>query len=480
MYQMDPIVTQILDIHQAQAQRFIKSSASELVKEAFCTSWSELNYGSVDIALTSPKINVNVDDLRASVSKWIKDFEVCRDVEVANFNRIDEPTFDEKIRLINLQIDIDHIIYTYKRLQARLNVVETEFANAARAFRSPLKQALNDINQLYNDVHQIDGDFTGYKNVSVYIHGIESDGDDFLESSMKASNPGDVIVHEKRNGTIEYYFVLEGRRGKEISRAFSSFDQLQAHKEFKHGKGRLHLVYDTEYKNEHRQKTSDDLAEKLIDMGLLNEETKIDLFAHSYGGRRSLQFATDYPENVRSLTTIGTPYDKNLLGKAANYGSKLSPKVTDIFNKEPTEFSDYLDFNEKNARTDDGVTHSNVYTDMTSVAMVDMIDQVKAANPEVYKKLLNMEITAAAGRDTNVHTYYSEFTGSEQKVVVPHKDDGAVSVKSQHGNSLGDLVDKRPTFDVKGYGITDPAHVHQIKDADFIELIKDVNEKQKK
>ena len=80
MYQMDPIVTQILDIHQAQAQRFIKSSASELVKEAFCTSWSELNYGSVDIALTSPKINVNVDDLRASVSKWIKDFEVCRDV----------------------------------------------------------------------------------------------------------------------------------------------------------------------------------------------------------------------------------------------------------------------------------------------------------------------------------------------------------------------------------------------------------------
>src|SRR5690606_34079832 len=211
------------------------------------------------------------------------------------------------------------------------------------------------------------------------------DGDDFLESSMKASNPGDVIVHEKRNGTVEYYLVLEGRRGKEISRAFSSFDQLQAHKEFKHGKGRLHFVYDTEYKNEHRQKTSDDLAEKLIDMGLLNEETKIDLFAHSYGGRRSLQFATDYPVNVRSITTIGTPYDKNFLGSAANTFTGIAGKM----GKEPSEFSYYLDFNSKNQRKDDGITHSNVYTDMASEKMMDDIEQLKVANPHAYKELEN-------------------------------------------------------------------------------------------
>ena len=74
--------------------------------------------------------------------------------------------------------------------------------------------------------------------------------------------------------------------------------------------GRLHIVYDTNEPNEHRQATSDDLAEKLNEMGLMNEETKIDMFGHSYGGRRSLQFAMDYPDHVRSITTIGTPYDK--------------------------------------------------------------------------------------------------------------------------------------------------------------------------
>src|SRR5699024_10508969 len=124
------------------------------------------------------------------------------------------------------------------------------------------------------------------------------------------------------------------------------------------GDSRLHFVYDTEHKNEHRQETSDDLAEELTKMGLINEKTKIDLFAHSYGGRRSFQFAMDYPDSIRSITTIGTPYDTNFLGKGANWlGEKTRVPLVN-----PDEYSGYRDFNPESQRTDEGVTHSNVYT----------------------------------------------------------------------------------------------------------------------
>src|SRR5699024_6011138 len=191
-----------------------------------------------------------------------------------------------------------------------------------------------------------------------------------------------------------------------------------------------HYVYETEAENEHRQKTSDDLASKLIEFGLLNDETNIDLFGHSYGGRRSLQFAMDYPQNVQSITTIGTPYDKNLTGRAANSIAKLYSRLDRVgFN--PNENSNYLDFNPKNSRTDKKMKHSNVYTDMSSVAMVDNIEQLKVANPEAYRRLEEIDMTAAAGRDYTLQV--GGILGPRKRY---HTHDGAVSVKSQHAESL--------------------------------------------
>ncbi|MEI3604356.1 alpha/beta fold hydrolase [Pseudogracilibacillus sp. SE30717A] len=467
MYRRNPIIDQILNIHKAQAEGIISSTSSKLVKKAFTTSWSQLNNGSIDASISSETILFNPDEIEVTIDKWIKDFEVCLEAEEAKFKRIEDPTFSDKMDIINLKTDIEqHVLYEYRDLKRKIGIIDTKFANVARAYRSPLQQALNDITMLYNDINNIDGDFTGFENVSVYVHGIEDTGKNFFESAVEAAYSGDIIVHEKRNGEVEY-FVIKKVNGKNEPIKIR-LEDVKIHNKDK----RLHLVYETEYKNEHRQKTSDDLAEKLIYMGLLNDNTKIDMFAHSYGGRRSFQFAMDYPDHVRSITTIGTPYNKNFLGGTANTFPGIAK---DFFNKNATEYSNYLDFNSKNQRNDDGILHSNVYTDMKSEAMIEDIEHLKIANPEAYQKLEEMEITAVAGRDTTTHKYYNEFKGQVEEFVVPDTHDGAVSVNSQHAESLGALINNRLSYDVKGESISKPAHSKEIKNTDFIELIRQIN-----
>ncbi|WP_240486369.1 alpha/beta fold hydrolase [Bacillus haynesii] len=225
--------------------------------------------------------------------------------------------------------------------------------------------------------------------------------------------------------------------------------------------------------NEHRQATSDDLAEKLNEMGLMNDTTKIDMFGHSYGGRRSLQFAMDYPDHVRSITTIGTPYDKNLLATGANRARWLADNAA---GRNTTDTSDYLDFNEENKNNDSGKDYSNAYTDMDSEAMTDDINHLKSANPEVYQKLQKMDITAAAGYRTEDTVSFSPYYTASGK----HKinSDDIVSVESQHGDILGDLIDEKPEFEVEGSGVTNSGHIHEIRDSDFIDLIRKVNKKE--
>lgn len=103
---------------------------------------------------------------------------------------------------------------------------------------------------------------------------------------------------------------------------------------------------------------------------------------------------------------------------------------------------------------------------------IEDIEQLKVANTGAYQKLEEMEITAAAGRDTTTHKSYNEFSGEVEEFVVPDSHDGAVSVKGQHAESLGKLIDNRPSYDVKGRGMTNPAHSHEITNEDFIELIR--------
>ncbi|MBO1001780.1 alpha/beta fold hydrolase [Pseudogracilibacillus auburnensis] len=473
MYQRNPIIDQILNIHKVQAEGIVRSTSSKLVKKAFTSSWSNLNNGSFQASISGQTIMFNPSDMEGMINKWIHDFEICLEAEEAKFKRIEDPTFSDKMDIIHLKTDIEqYVLYEYRDLKRKIGIIDTKFANAARAYRSPLHQALNDINQLYNDMNNIDGDFTGFENVSVYVHGIEDTGKKFFESAVEAAEDGDVIAYEDRHGNIEYYVVSVDKGIKDVNEEPLTFERLKQTDQYNDKNGRLHIVYETEYKNEHRQKTSDDLTEKLIEMGLLNDETKIDLFAHSYGGRRSLQFAMDYPDHVRSITTIGTPYDKNILSRTANTFPGIAK---DFFNKNPTEYSNYLDFNSKNQRTDDGILHSNVYTDMKSEAMLEDIEHLKVANPEAYQKLEEMEITAAAGRDTTTYKSYNEFKGEVEEFVVPDTHDGAVSVKSQYGESLGELIDNRPSYDVKGEGISNPAHSHEITDEGFIHLIRQVN-----
>lgn len=473
MYQRNPIIEQLLTIHRGQAEHIVRSTSSKLIKEAFTNSWNQLHNGSINASISSETIVFNPEQIVETIEKWIKDFEKCLEEEEAKIAKIEEPLFSDEMNLIHLRTDINqHVLYEYDLLKAKVEMIHTRFANGARAYRSPLKQALNDMTLLYHEINEMDGHFTGFDDVSVYVHGIEDTGKGFLETAKEVAEVGDVIVYESRDGKEEYYVVYEDRKGnKLISDKPITFTELVDRQEYKDKTGRLHVVYETEYKNEHRQKTSDDLAEKLINMGIMNDKTKIDMFAHSYGGRRSLNFAMDYPDYVRSLTTIGTPYDKNLLGSTAN---KFPGIAKEFFNKNATEYSDYVDFNTKNQRTDDGVLHSNVYTDMQSEPMSEDLEHLKVANPEVYQKLEEMEMTAAAGREINTIKYANEFTGKVETYTYPDTHDGAVSVKSQHGESLGTLIDHRPTYDVKGKGITNPAHSHEIANEDFIELIRQV------
>ncbi|HZH60708.1 MAG TPA: alpha/beta fold hydrolase, partial [Metabacillus sp.] len=242
---------------------------------------------------------------------------------------------------------------------------------------------------------------------------------------------------------------------------------------FVHKEGRIHLIYETTHKNEHRQETSDDLALELNKMGLMNGETKIDMFGHSYGGKRSLQFAMDYPDNVRSITTVGTPYDTNFLATAANNVRWAA----ELGGKNPKNTSDYLDFNENNRNNKDGMNYSNAYTDMTSEPLSDDIHHLKSANPEIYRKLEEMDITAVAGYRTEYTVNYSPYYYSPPQEYKTNSDD-TVSVKSQNAEILGDLIDERPQIEVEGTNMFDPGHVYEVEDEDFIKIIKEVNIKQ--
>ncbi|KYC78354.1 hypothetical protein B4090_4522 [Bacillus licheniformis] len=209
-------------------------------------------------------------------------------------------------------------------------------------------------------------------------------------------------------------------------------------------------------------------------MGLMNEKTKIDMFGHSYGGRRSLQFAMDYADHVRSITTIGTPYDKNLLATGANRARWLADSP--LAKRHTTDTSEYLDFKEDNRNNDEGKDYSNAYTDMDSKAMTDDINHLKSANPEVYQKLQKMDITAAAGYRTEDTVSFSPYYTASGK----HKinSDDIVSVESQHGEILGNLIDERPEIEVKGSGVTNPGHIYEVEDSEFVDLIREVNKKE--
>ncbi|WP_226529191.1 alpha/beta fold hydrolase [Metabacillus niabensis] len=470
MYGRHPEVAAIIKGHETTANGVLTDAGSQLLYEKFSSNVSTV-FG-LSASVGGSLITLDIAATKSTVDGWISDLQTCLEEAWRKYDPEDDESGTEFMRIQSMSMDINDIIMNYNSLKYDLDDIELAFENAVRLYRSPVRSALTDIRILYNAENNVSGDFSGFNNVSVYVHGIEDTSNKFLQGATEGAQVDDIIVRMLRNGDVEYFIVTEDDKGNKVMGDVLNFEQIESSM---NNNARVHIVYDTEQKNEHRQETSDDLAEKLNEMGLINETTKIDMFGHSYGGRRSLQFAMDYPDHVRSITTIGTPYDTNTLGSLADSARWLA----EIIGQDPKNTSDYLDFNLDNQNDNEDMLYSNAYTDMRSEPMTDDIHHLKSANPEVYRKLLEMDITASAGYRTEQMVSYSPYYYQPPTEYKTSSDD-TVSVKSQTGEILGELVDQRPQFEIDhGTGVTDPAHIYEIEDSDYIELIKEVNDKQK-
>ncbi|MCU4670731.1 alpha/beta fold hydrolase [Bacillus paralicheniformis] len=471
-YNREPEITNIIKSHERRANRMLQHAQSSRLLEAFNKIWVSIENKELPNFVSKNVMNFNVADIKSEINDWIKDLKDCQENARRKFESMEDPSPEDIQKRNNITSDVVLLISQYENLKNGLDQVEQDFSNVARTHRAPMREALTDISILYNSVNHVKGDFSDYKNVSVYVHGIEDSGNGFYKSVKDAAQKGDLIVritkNEKNEYVYEYYFIDE--YGKIYTK--ETYEEIKG-LEYFNTNGRLHIVYDTNEPNEHRQATSDDLAEKLNEMGLMNDTTKIDMFGHSYGGRRSLQFAMDYPDHVRSITTIGTPYDKNLLATGANRARWIADNAA---GRDTMNTSDYLDFNEDNKNNDNGKNYSNAYTDMDSEAMTEDINHLKSANPEVYQKLQKMDITAAAGyRIEDTVSFSPYYTASGKHKI---NSDDIVSVESQHGDILGDLIDKKPEIEVKGFGVTNPGHIYEVEDSEFVDLIREVNKKE--
>ncbi|MEC1862671.1 alpha/beta hydrolase [Bacillus licheniformis] len=465
-------ITNILKNHERKANQLLRLAQSSRLLDTFNKIWVSIENKELPNFVSKNVMDFNVADIKSEINDWIKDLKECQENARRKFESMEDPTPEDLRKRNNISSDAVLLISQYENLKNGIDQVEQDFSNVARTHRAPMREALTDLSILYNSVYHVKGDFSDYKNVSVYVHGIEDSGNGFYKSVKDAAKKGDLIVrittNEKNEYVYEYYYI--DKYGKMYIK--ETYEEIKG-LEYFDTNGRLHIVYDTNEPNEHRQATSDDLAEKLNEMGLMNEETKIDMFGHSYGGRRSLQFAMDYPDHVRSITTIGTPYDKNLLAAGANRARWLADNAA---GRDTMNTSDYLDFNEENKNNDNGKDYSNAYTDMDCEAMTEDINHLKSANPEVYQKLQKMDITAAAGYRTEDTVSFSPYYTASGK----HKinSDDIVSVESQHGDILGDLIDKKPEIEVRGSGVTNPGHIYEIEDSEFVDLIREVNKKE--
>ncbi|MET1192196.1 alpha/beta fold hydrolase [Bacillus licheniformis] len=465
-------ITNILKNHERKANQLLRLAQSSRLLDTFNKIWVSIENKELPNFVSKNVMDFNVADIKSEINDWIKDLKECQENARRKFESMEDPTPEDLRKRNNISSDAVLLISQYENLKNGIDQVEQDFSNVARTHRAPMREALTDLSILYNSVNHVKGDFSDYKNVSVYVHGIEDSGNGFYKSVKDAAKKGDLIVrittNEKNEYVYEYYYI--DKYGKMYIK--ETYEEIKG-LEYFDTNGRLHIVYDTNEPNEHRQATSDDLAEKLNEMGQMNEETKIDMFGHSYGGRRSLQFAMDYPDHVRSITTIGTPYDKNLLAAGANRARWLADNAA---GRDTMNTSDYLDFNEENKNNDNGKDYSNAYTDMDCEAMTEDINHLKSANPEVYQKLQKMDITAAAGYRTEDTVSFSPYYTASGK----HKinSDDIVSVESQHGDILGDLIDKKPEIEVRGSGVTNPGHIYEIEDSEFVDLIREVNKKE--
>jgi len=452
--QLDRLLSQ----QRAEAEQTVSSTASFATYKAFAAAFQEIDGSTLSASTAEEQLSIDFASLTLLIDRWMNELNYFVDDIRLQLQMFDPIPYEVIDRVNGLRLNVEYkILPVYESLKVKLADIETDFSNIAIAYKSLVESSFNDMLIFHNNHNDIEGDFSAFNDVSVYVHGIEDTGNDFLENIPEVSKKGDIVIHETRDGSTEYYVVTEKNGVLDIGKSMTE-KEMKETSAYHSGDGRVHMIYETEYQNEHRQKTSNDLGKSLIDLGLMQGDKNIHLHSHSYGGRRSWQFALDYPEYVESITTIGTPYEENSLASVGEGAANITEAIPGALGKYPLEYNEYIELDSLEGAASGEELNDNAYGDMKNTGLDEVVSDVTMLNPEMYDDLQDMYITAATGRQSTI-------VGSLAT-------DGAVSAGSQSGDVLSEYIDEQPVIKVFNAGL---AHSAEKTHDDFKEIMRDVN-----
>lgn len=451
---------QLLTQQKSEAETYVTSTSSFATYQAFSNAFYQINGSTLNSSTGGDSISIDFSSLTLLVDRWINELNYFVDDIKLQLQMFDPMTYDDVNRVTTLQMKVEYdIIQTYSELKTKITEIETDFSNVAIAYKTIVESSFNDMLIFNNNYHNNEGNFSAFNDVSVYLHGIEDDGEKFLSTMPEVAQAGDIVIHEQRDGSTAFFIVEQGKRGKlSLSESYSE-KAIQRTPEYDEANGRIHMVYETEFQNEHRQKTSNDLAKALIDLGLMQGDKDIRMHAHSYGGRRSWQFALDYPDYVEAITTIGTPYDTNDFAKFGEDVANITEVIPHAIGKHPLEDGNHVEVDSLVGAAGKGVMlNDNAYGDMVQTSLDEVVDEVRVNNPEVYEEFTNIYTTAVVGKQ-------SYLTGTFDS-------DGVVSADSQAGKVMGDLIDEEHAINIFRVGF---AHTAETDHRKFKPIMKEIN-----
>lgn len=155
---------------------------SSRLLDTFNKIWVSIENKELPNFVSKNVMDFNVADIKSEINDWIKDLKECQENARRKFESMEDPTPEDLRKRNNISSDAVLLISQYENLKNGIDQVEQDFSNVARTHRAPMREALTDLSILYNSVNHVKGDFSDYKNVSVYVHGIEDSGNGFYKS----------------------------------------------------------------------------------------------------------------------------------------------------------------------------------------------------------------------------------------------------------------------------------------------------------